>query len=763
MKKTLSVIALLIFSFSVHADNSDTVLAVIPKPVHIIKKTGFADITSQWKIYIPEVEWNSEADVFNNYLNKNYGFTLSVLNSIPKGKNFILLKKKRGNESSKEFYHLSVKQNKISVEAAESPGIFHGLQTLTQLFSSDTGSKATVPQLEIEDYPRFRWRGMHLDVCRHFFSKEEVKKYIDYLSRYKMNVFHWHLTDDQGWRIEIKSHPELTAISAWRNGSMIGPYNDQKFDTIHYGGFYTQDDIREVVAYASKRHVTIVPEIEIPGHSLAVLAANPQLSCTGKRLEVGKAWGVYEDVLCPKVETFKFLEDVLNEVSELFPGKYIHIGGDEVPKTRWKNCEHCQVLIKKSGMKNEAELQSYFTERIEKFLNTKGKQVIGWDEILEGGLSGNAAIMSWQGEKGGVAAAKQKHYAVMTPGDYCYFDHAQSANRDEPLSFGGFTPLEKVYKYEPIPKELNNEEKNYILGAQGNLWTEYIPDFSQAEYMIFPRMCALSEVVWSPMEENRNYTDFQQRLFKHFLYFEKNKINYSKAIYDIKIQLSPTEENRGLHISFDALHEETDEIHYTIDGTDPRADLPLIDPDFKIYNSAIVKAALFHDGEMKGKIVEQKITINKATGKKILLAKEASEKYNTGGAFTLVNGITGDLPWRGNDWLGFSGENLEAVIDFGKEENFSKIELEVLQDTVSWIYLPKNAEVFISDDGINFKSVKKIDAEQIKLMNSHLIFAIENTKARYLKVYAENFGIIPEGSHGANNPAWLFADEIIVE
>src|SRR6185436_15135211 len=712
MKKIVAIVFFLSFPVLVNAATPDSVLSIIPKPVQVVKGKGFTDITSQWKIYVPDVTLTGETEYFNNYLKKNYGFSLPVLNSIPKGKNFILLKKKVPDGASEGQYNLSVKQNKISITASGPAGFFYGLETLRQLLPLEKSETISVPQLEIEDYPGFKWRGMHLDVSRHFFPKEDIKKYIDHLALYKMNVFHWHLTDDQGWRIEIKSYPELTTVGAWRNGSMVGPYADQKFDTIRYGGFYSQNDIREIVEYAGKRHVTIVPEIEMPGHCMAALAAYPQFSCSGGPFEVGKIWGVYEDVFCPKEETFKFLEDVLSEVCELFPGKYIHIGGDEVPKTRWKNCEHCQALIKTLGLKNEAELQSYFTGRIEKFLNTKGKQIIGWNEILEGGLTGHAAIMSWQGEKGGIAAAKQKHFAVMTPGDYCYFDHYQSESLKEPLAFGGFTPLEKVYSYEPVPKDLNNEEKKYILGAQANLWTEYIPDFSQVEYMIFPRTCALAEVVWSPWEKDRSYSEFLQRLNKHLAFFEKNKINFSKALFDIKIHVDSTGENRGLHISFDAIHDEAEEIHYTIDGTDPRADLPVIDPDFKIYNSATVKAALFGNGELKGRIAEQKFNMNKATGKKITLFTPPSEKYNIGGAFTLVNGITGDLPWRGSDWLGFSGDNLVAVIDFGKAETFSKIIIDVLQDTTSWIYLPKAAEVFSSDDGINFKSLGIISSEE---------------------------------------------------
>jgi len=340
-----------------------------------------------------------------------------------------------------------------------------------------------------------------------------------------MNIFHWHLTDDQGWRIEIRRHPRLTEVGAWRSGSMVGPYSDMKFDSIPYGGFYTQEDIREVVSYAARRNVTVVPEIELPGHSLAALASYPELSCTGGPFEVGRAWGVYEDVFCTKEATFTFLEDVLTEVCDLFPGQYVHIGGDEVPKTRWKSCDSCQARMKSLGLKNEDELQSWFVSRIEKFLNAKGKRVIGWDEILDGGLAPNAAVMSWRGIDGGIAAARQGQYAVMTPGSNCYFDYYQGNPKFEPLAIGGYTPIEKVYSYEPVPPGLSPSEEQYILGAQGNVWTEYIATTQQVEYMALPRMAALSEVVWSPAG-SRDWNYFLGRLLPHLRVLDMLKVNY---------------------------------------------------------------------------------------------------------------------------------------------------------------------------------------------------------------------------------------------
>ncbi|MCB9163809.1 MAG: beta-N-acetylhexosaminidase [Flavobacteriales bacterium] len=432
-----------------------------------------------------------------------------------------------------EWYSLTVEPDRIHISATTEAGLYRGSRSLVQLLEQgrETGS---LPCLSITDWPRFPWRGMHLDVVRHFFPVDFVKQYIDLLARYKMNSFHWHLTDDQGWRIEIKSRPKLTEVGAWRSGSQIGPYARLEFDTVRYGGYYTQDEIREVVAYAAARHINVVPEIEMPGHALAVLAAYPQVGCAGGPYAVNRGWGVFEDVFCAGNDsTFSLLEDVLTEVMDLFSSPYIHIGGDECPKERWKECPKCQARLKAEGLKDEHELQSYFIQRIEQFMNAKGRKIIGWDEILEGGLAPNAAVMSWRGTDGGVAAAKSGHYAVMSPGSHCYFDHYQGDPANEPLAFGGYTTLQKVYSYEPIPTELNAEEAKYILGAQGNLWTEYILTPEHAEYMALPRMLALAEVLWTP-KEKRDESDFIQRLEKEFIRLEEMQVNTSKSLYQVQ-------------------------------------------------------------------------------------------------------------------------------------------------------------------------------------------------------------------------------------
>lgn len=414
-----------------------------------------------------------------------------------------------------ESYRITVKEDEISIQGKMGAGIFYGIQSLLQLLSVSGNNEINIPIGLIEDSPRFTWRGVHLDVCRHFFPVSFIKKYIDILAMYKMNTFHLHLTEDQGWRIEIKKYPILTEIGAWR----------KEADGTTYGGYYTQDELKEIVEYANSKYITVIPEIEMPGHSVAALSAYPEFSCTGGPFEVVTTWGVFDDIYCAgNDKVFDFLQDILSEVIEIFPSKYIHIGGDEAPKKRWKECAKCQARIKKENLKDEHELQSYFIHRIEEYVNSKGRIIIGWDEILEGGLAPNAAVMSWQGIEGGIAAAKSKHFAVMSPVSHCYFDYYQ-AKSGEPKAIGGFISLEKVYSYEPIPDELNKDEAKYILGAQANLWTEYMLTTEQVEYMLLPRLCALSEVVWS-LKEQKDYENFTERLKHHYKLLTDKGINF---------------------------------------------------------------------------------------------------------------------------------------------------------------------------------------------------------------------------------------------
>ncbi|CAL2089140.1 Beta-hexosaminidase, family GH20 lipoprotein precursor [Tenacibaculum sp. 190524A02b] len=542
MKNIVFVIAcLLIASCSnkyQEISNSESDYQIIPRPQKLTIAKGRFLLTPKTKI-ICEPSLAQEATYLSELLKVSLGNNLAI-ESTTNSQGNITLQLDNSIENS-EGYTLSVNYNAIIISGKTAKGVFYGIQSLRQLLPIEIENaegitkELTVPAVEIVDNPRYTYRGMHLDVGRHFFSVPYIKKYIDLIAMHKMNTFHWHLTEDQGWRIEIKKYPKLTKIGGFRKGTAIGlagtrnaPYT---YDTIRYGGFYTQKEIKEVVKYAKTKHITIIPEIELPGHSLAALAAYPEFGNTKGPFEVAKRWGIFPQVYAPTEETFQFLEDVLTEVMALFPSKYIHIGGDEVLKKEWKESAYAQELMKKEKLKNEEELQSYFIQRIEKFLNSKGRNIIGWDEILEGGLAPNAAVMSWRGVEGGIAAAKQHHEVIMTPGTHCYFDYYQvpeEAQEKEPITGSKrHTSVAKVYAYEPTPAELNAEEKKYILGAQGNVWTEYMPTWDLVEYRVLPRMTALSEVVWST-KENKNWKDFHKRLQHIVKRYDLLGYNYAK-------------------------------------------------------------------------------------------------------------------------------------------------------------------------------------------------------------------------------------------
>jgi hexosaminidase len=528
---------------SVVAAQNPVNLSLVPAPAQIKMNSGKFTINEATQLVLTA---DSEAmrnavEVFNGLLKRAAGYRLNIAASPIFSTNAIVCKINPAI-ASREGYKLSVKKDLILLEAQTPQGVFYGMQTLRQLLPFQierpyiSNAEWSVPCVEIEDAPRFAYRGLHLDVCRHFFPKEFVKKYIDMLAYHKMNTFHWHLTDDQGWRIEIKKYPKLTQIGAFRTKTLIsqlenGETPKEALNNARYGGYYTQEDIKEVVAYAQKRFVAVIPEIEMPGHTKAALSAYPGLSCTGGPFQPECRWGIFEDIFCPKETTFTFLENVLSEVIELFPSEYIHTGGDEAPKLRWKNCAHCQKLIEKEGLKDEHELQSYFIKRIEKFVESKGRHIIGWDEILEGGLAPNATVMSWRGEQGGINAARQNHDVVMTPNGYAYLDYYQASPAAQPYgpSYAGVLPLWKVYSYNPVPAALTEEEAKHILGFQGNVWTEYIPASAHAEYMSFPRGAAIAEVGWSPVVK-KNYAEFKARIIQQFKRYDGIGWNYCKAI-----------------------------------------------------------------------------------------------------------------------------------------------------------------------------------------------------------------------------------------
>jgi len=534
MKKIITIsLFLTILSFSSNATNYRT----IPLAQKIELKAGFTfSLNENVKISYDSKNkvQKKNAEFLKQLLQEKTGFTLKIAKSSNKSNKIILVIDSKIEHP--EGYKIIIGSKKIEIIGKTEAGVFYGIQTLCKSIP-DTIGIVQLPPVEITDAPRFNYRGMHFDVSRHFFSVDFVKQYIDILALHHVNNFHWHLTDDQGWRIEIKKYPELTKIGSIRNKTVVGPYNSGIYDTIPYGGYYTQEQIKDVVRYAAERYVNIVPEIDMPGHMLAALAAYPELGCTGGPYNVAGTWGIFDDVFCPgNEETFTFAQNVLDEVISLFPSKYIHIGGDECYKTKWKTCPKCQERIIKEGLNTDSlhspenKLQSYFITRIEKFVNSKGREIIGWDEILEGGLAPNAVVMSWRGVRGGIEAAKSEHKVIMTPNKYFYFDYYQSEDRaNEPLAIGGFVPVEKVYNFEPIPTELNETEAKYVIGAQANLWTEYIATDKHAEYMLLPRLAALSEVQWSKQEQ-KNYADFLIRLPNLIDIYEKRGYNFAKHV-----------------------------------------------------------------------------------------------------------------------------------------------------------------------------------------------------------------------------------------
>lgn len=537
MKKTICTLALGALLSAQVALAQTATYAILPKPARLDEQKGAFAVGSNLTLVLEKenAEVRKLAESLAAQLKASAGFAPKI--KVGKGgSNSIYFDTEQSDKLGTEGYFLKVSPKQVVITAQEPKGFFYGMQSLLQLMPAEVFSPAVVSQVTwsvpacyIEDKPRYSYRGLHLDVGRHFFPVSFVKKYIDMIALHKMNTFHWHLTEDQGWRIEIKKYPKLTQLGSQRKETMAGRYGENRYDGTPYGGFYTQDEIREVVRYAQAKYVTIIPEIEMPGHSMAVLTGYPELgSSADKIVPVATKWGVFDDVLFPREETFTFLQDVLTEVMDLFPGQYIHIGGDECPKKQWKESRFCQALMKKEGLKDEHELQSYFIRRIDQFITAKGRRMIGWDEILEGGLSPNATVMSWRGTEGGIAAAKQKHDAIMTPGGFCYLDHYQADAKTQPIAIGGFTTVEKAYSYEPTPAELTPDEAKHIIGVQGNVWTEYMRTPEYVEYMTFPRAIALAEVGWTD-KDRKNVDDFKQRLELHKKRLDYLNLNYFGA------------------------------------------------------------------------------------------------------------------------------------------------------------------------------------------------------------------------------------------
>lgn len=595
-------------------NNEKPQISIIPRPEKYWVSSNTVKLDKHTRIIYedPDPALRFMAEDLARQIEKRASFVpevvaLSLAKSI--GNDITLTLNLNDSAYGKEGYKIQHNGMKfLSIQANNVKGVFYGIQSLLQIFpqpGTEKEEKIILPAIYIEDKPRFVYRGMHLDVSRHFFPVSFVKQYIDLMAMYKFNTLHWHLTEDQGWRIEITKYPRLTEVGAWREKTIVGHQVDDNkvFDNERYGGFYTQDEIRDVVNYAASKQITIIPEIEMPGHSLAALAAYPEMGCTGGPYQVIGEWGVFEDVYCTKEQTFTFLEDILTEVISLFPGTYIHVGGDEVPKTRWKNCPSCQQRMKSEKLKTEEELQSYFIRRIEKFLSAHDRRLIGWDEILEGGIAPEATVMSWRGTSGGVQAAQLGHDVIMTPNDICYFDHYQGDPENEPLAIGGMTKLSEVYNYEPIPDDLSPNRIKHILGAQANVWTEYLVKPEDITYMVLPRMAALAEVVWSP-KDKRDWKSFYAKLPYHFALYSEMGLNYSESVNNLYFRVK-TDENKIKMLNIETEIPDAS-IHYTTNDSLPATSSRKWLKPLAVEEINTIHAAVFVDGKQTGKVITKK-------------------------------------------------------------------------------------------------------------------------------------------------------------
>lgn len=743
---------------------------VVPMPLEIntTQQASFL-LKSGVTVYYPagNEKMQRNAEFLASYVKAQTGIELQV-QAGEGGKEGIVLQLGLANDNP-EAYQLKVDASQVVISSPSEAGVFYGIQTLRKAVDVAEGSNVELPAVEIKDQPRFGYRGMMLDVGRHFFSMDEIKTYIDMMALHNINRFHWHLSEDQGWRIEIKKYPKLTEIGSMRKETVIG-HNSGKYDGKPYGGFYTQEQAKEIVAYAAERYITVIPEIDLPGHMQAALAAYPELGCTGGPYEVWTQWGVSDNVLCAgNDQTIQFIKDVLAEIVEIFPSEYIHVGGDECPKVKWSTCPKCQARIKALGLKSdnkhtkEERLQSYVIHEAEEFLNSKGRKMIGWDETLEGGLAPNATVMSWRGEAGGIEAAKQHHDVVMTPNTYLYFDYYQSKDTEtEPMAIGGYLPIERVYSYEPMPKSLSPEEQKYIVGVQANLWTEYIPDFKQVQYMVLPRMAALSESQWCAPEK-KNYEAFLQRVSRLVNIYAKNGWNYATHIFDVMLDLKPNTKTGTL----DAVARTIDNapIYYTLDGSEPTTASEKYTDVIKIDKPCTLRTVAIRPSG-SSKITKDEISFSKSSMKPITMLQPINKQYEFSGATVLVDGMTGNMNYKTGRWIAFYTNDLEAVIDLKEATEISSMTLHTCVEKGDWIFDTRGITVSVSDDNQTFKEVASEAYPAMKESDPNQIYTHElkfdPVKTRYVKVKALSEQKIPSWHGGKGNPGFLFVDEIIL-
>lgn len=749
--------------------NSD--YEIIPKPLDVNCK-GDASFLLKDGVAVIYPENNQKmqdnAEFLVDYVEKQTGVKLTSHAGMPVDGAICLTLDL--SDDNAEAYKLIVNDKRVCISGASEAGVFYGIQTLRKSLPVAQDINVNLSAVEIYDKPRFAYRGAMLDVARHFYTVDEVKTFIDMLALHNINRFHWHLTDDQGWRIEIKKYPKLMSVASERKETVVGRWYSGIYDGKPYGGYYTQDELRDVIDYAAKRHITIIPEVDLPGHMQAALTAYPELGCTGGPYEVRTIWGVSQDVLCVGNDfTLQFVKDVLSEVADIFPSEYIHIGGDECPKVRWEKCPKCQERIKSLGLKSDAKhtkeqrLQSYMIQEAAKYLKEKGKRIIGWTEILEGGLVPDATLMSWIGESGGIEAAHQHHDVIMTPNTYLYFDYYQSKKvEDEPLAIGGYLPIEKTYNYEPMPKELTEEEQQYIKGVQANLWTEYIPVFSQVQYMVLPRLGAAAEVQWTDPSK-KDYKDFLRRVPHLVAVYDCYGWNYATHVYDVNVDMKADTVNHVLNVQLSTMAD--DPIYYTLDGQDPTEKSLKYTKPFTIDQSVVLKTMAVHP-DRTSKISVDTIRFNKATLKPVVLLQPNESRFSPDGPVVLVDGRNGNHSFDTGAWLAVAGNDLEAVINMQAETILSSASVHVYVRKDAWLFDARGFSVSVSSDNKNYKEVASQEYKQMQESDSDGIIehelSFDPCKATYVKIKVISEKSMPDWHWDAGKAPFLLVDEIIL-
>lgn len=749
--------------------NSD--YEIIPKPLDVNCK-GDASFLLKDGVAIIYPENNRKmqdnAEFLVDYVEKQTGVKLTSHAGMPVDGAICLTLDL--SDDNAEAYKLIVNDKRVCISGASEAGVFYGIQTLRKSLPVAQDINVNLSAVEIYDKPRFAYRGAMLDVARHFYTVDEVKTFIDMLALHNINRFHWHLTDDQGWRIEIKKYPKLMSVASERKETVVGRWYSGIYDGKPYGGYYTQDELRDVIDYAAKRHITIIPEVDLPGHMQAALTAYPELGCTGGPYEVRTIWGVSQDVLCVGNDfTLQFVKDVLSEVADIFPSEYIHIGGDECPKVRWEKCPKCQERIRSLGLKSDAKhtkeqrLQSYMIQEAAKYLKEKGKRIIGWTEILEGGLVPDATLMSWIGESGGIEAAHQHHDVIMTPNTYLYFDYYQSKKvEDEPLAIGGYLPIEKTYNYEPMPKELTEEEQQYIKGVQANLWTEYIPIFSQVQYMVLPRLGAAAEVQWTDPSK-KDYKDFLRRVPHLVAVYDCYGWNYATHVYDVNVDMKADTVNHVLNVQLSTMAD--DPIYYTLDGQDPTEKSLKYTKPFTIDQSVVLKTMAVHP-DRTSKISVDTIRFNKATLKPVVLLQPNESRFSPDGPVVLVDGRNGNHSFDTGAWLAVAGNDLEAVINMQAETILSSASVHVYVRKDAWLFDARGFSVSVSSDNKNYKEVASQEYKQMQESDSDGIveheLSFDPCKATYVKIKVISEKSMPDWHWDAGKAPFLLVDEIIL-